>query len=107
MSNERRRHERVPALLEVIWESAAGEYEARLSDLSLGGCFLDTIGEARVREVITFKVRLPAGHWLRLRGQVTHYQRGIGIGVCFPEMSEGYSKLLAQVIDELKRCSGK
>lgn len=103
MPDERRKHERVPALLEVVWEGAAGVYEARLSDLSLGGCYLETIGKARLGDVVAFKVRLPTGHWLRLRGEVKRYERGIGVGLRFPSMSEGYRKLLSQVINELKK----
>jgi Tfp pilus assembly protein PilZ len=94
-----RNHERVPISLEVEWEGRAGKYEARMSDLSLGGCYIDTIGEASVGDLVHFKVRLPAGHWLRLSGVVVHVEERVGIGLRFPEFSEGYTKLLKQLIE--------
>ena len=102
MPTEKRHHERVPAMLEVVWEGASGLNHARLSDLSLGGCYLDTIGEATVGETINFKVRIPAGHWLPLRGEIIYCQRGVGLGVRFPDLTEGYRKLLSQLIDDLR-----
>jgi hypothetical protein len=94
-----RHYERVSVSLEVEWEGAAGKYEARMSDISLGGCYIDTIGDATIGETVSFRVRLPSGHWLRLSGMVVHVEERVGIGLRFPEMSEGYQKLLTELIE--------
>ncbi|MBD0326701.1 MAG: PilZ domain-containing protein, partial [Pyrinomonadaceae bacterium] len=41
MGEERREEERVPVSLEVAWEGGSGRHQARVSDISLGGCYLD------------------------------------------------------------------
>lgn len=98
MAEERRRHRRVPALFDVIWEGAAGRYEARTADISLGGCFVDTIGQAAVGEAVTFRLRLPAGGWLELRGEVTYQSPHAGFGVKFTGASDDDLKRLEWLV---------
>jgi Tfp pilus assembly protein PilZ len=98
MGGERRRHRRVPALFDVIWEGAAGRYEARTSDLSEGGCFIDTMGRAEVGEEIAFRLLLPAGGSLQLRGEVTYHSPTIGFGVRFTRASDEDRKRLAWLV---------
>jgi hypothetical protein len=80
---ERRRHRRVPALFDVVWQGAAGRHEARTADLSLGGCFVDTIAQAAAGEAITLRLLLPAGGSIELRGEVTYQFPNVGFGVRF------------------------
>jgi hypothetical protein len=94
MTDERRKHSRVPVLFDVIWEGATGRYEARTSDLSMGGCFVDTIGQASTGETINFKLRLPSGGWLELRGEVTYEFPSMGFGVHFTTASDADWKRL-------------
>ncbi len=98
MADERRRHRRVPALFEVVWQGAAGRHEARTSDLSMGGCFIDTIAQAAVGEAVTVKLRLPAGGWLELRGEVAYQFPGIGFGVRFTGASEADRRRLEWLV---------
>ena len=98
MGGERRRHLRVPAHFEVKWEGAAGRYEARTSDLSEGGCFVDTIAPAAAGEAIAFKLRLPSGGWLELRGVVTYHYPNTGFGVRFEAASAEDRKRLEWLV---------
>ena len=98
MGDERRRHRRVPALFDIVWEGAAGRYEARTSDLSEGGCFVDTNGQASAGEEVVFRLRLPAGGWLELRGEVTYHSPPVGFGVRFTAVSEEDRKRLAWLV---------
>lgn len=41
--DERRKNDRVPILLDVIWQGGAGKYEARISDISPDRCYIDAI----------------------------------------------------------------
>ena len=88
MGEERRSGRRVPFLIDVFWEGAAGKYEARTSDLSTTGCFIDTIGQVKVGEKIKFKFRLPSGDWIKLQGEVVYGHPGTGFGVRFTKVLE-------------------
>jgi len=87
MSDERRKNERKTVNLVVKWDSLSGSYEAKLEDISLSGCFINTTGLADVDEVMNLEVLLPSGEWLPLKGTVTTYQPGIGFGVVFSSLT--------------------
>ncbi|HEV2915385.1 MAG TPA: PilZ domain-containing protein [Pyrinomonadaceae bacterium] len=96
MSDERRDEERIPLSLEVRWEGVSRS--ARLSDISVDGCYIDTIAASvSVGEVISFEVRLPDGEWLPLRGEVTHTMPNIGFGLCFTFLTDEEQRLIAQL----------
>lgn len=98
MTDERRRHRRVPALFHVMWEGAAGRHEARTGDLSVGGCFIDTTGEVTPGETISFRLRLPAGGWMELRGEVTYHFPNVGFGVRFTGVSEADARRIEWLV---------
>jgi hypothetical protein len=83
MTENRRSDERISINLPAKWDGLAGNYEARLEDLSLGGCFVNTAGRVDPGEVIVVEIKLPSGEWLQLRGEVASYQPGIGFGLLF------------------------
>ena len=62
--SDRRTEKRLDVCLDAVWNGKSGNYTARVTDLSEGGCYVDTMGEAQVNEVITFKLQLPDGDWL-------------------------------------------
>lgn len=88
MPKERRRNKRKRLLLEAKWESMSSTHEARVEDLSLGGCFVDTVGRVEINEAVDLEIQLPSGEWLSLRGQVASYQQGVGFGMSFTSLSE-------------------
>jgi hypothetical protein len=100
MSDERRKNKRVPLLVEVMWEAKTGNYEARTSDLSTGGCFVDTIGKAGTGEEIKFKLQLPDGEWMELQGEVTYSYPNVGFGVRFTNLTDGNKKTLEKLVGE-------
>ena len=88
MSDEKRSSERKTVNLVVKWDSLSGSYEAKLEDISLSGCFINTTGLANLDEVMNLEVLLPSGEWLTLKGTVTTYQPGIGFGVVFSSLTD-------------------
>jgi len=98
MADERRQHRRVPALFDIIWQGAAGRQQARTSDLSAGGCFIDSIAQVAVGEELALKLRLPSGGWLELRGVVMYQFPNVGFGVLFTGASEADWKRLEWLI---------
>ena len=93
---ERREDERARVSLEAWWEGMSGRHTARVSDISMGGCFVDTQTLPGVGEVIVFAIKRPTGGWLELRGEVVSVEFGVGFSV-------SYSYLTDEEQQELKR----
>jgi PilZ domain len=101
--NERRGEKRWEVCLDAVWEGKSGNYNARVTDLSEGGCYIDTMGEASEGEILNFKVLLPGGDWLLLSGEVAHKNAPLGFGVRFADLTEDQLEKLRTLIDELQR----
>lgn len=87
MSGERRINRRKQILLEARWESLSSRHEARVDDVSLGGCFVNTYAKVELGEHVDLEIQLPSGEWLPLRGQVASYQPGVGFGMSFTSLT--------------------
>jgi hypothetical protein len=98
MTDNRRSDERVALNLPVRWHGLSGPHDARIEDLSLGGCFVNTAGRVDLDEVVSFDLKLPSGEWLPLRGEVVSYQEGIGFGVLFSFLTDEEEQALRELI---------
>ena len=98
MMNERRVNQRKPVSLEAWWESLSGRHTARVSDISLDGCFIDSTGRTEASEQIDFSVKLPDGHSLRLRGMVVSVDPKVGFGVRLIALPESERQWRAFVV---------
>ncbi len=81
--SERRTTERKKVLLDARWKSMSGRHEARVDDVSLGGCFVNTHGHVELGEPVDLEILLPSGDWLTLHGTVASYHPGVGFGMWF------------------------
>ena len=93
-----REHERYPHFIEIVLESASGKREARISDISIGGCFIDSIAGVFVTERISFVVKADDGRIVDFNGEVTYIFPGIGFGVKFIDLSDEASDYLRHAI---------
>ena len=98
MTENRRTDERVSTNLQAKWEGIAGGHEARIEDVSLGGCFVNTSRRVDKGEVIVLEIKLPTGEWLGLRGEVTAYHEGVGFGLLFSFLTDDEEQALRQLI---------
>jgi len=98
MTDERRRDERVPILVEVLWGGGTRSSGARTTDISEGGCFIDTMGHAAVGETIDFKLLLPDGEWIPVQGEVIYELPRSGFGVRFTNISDSDRKRLKALL---------
>ncbi|HEX7770868.1 MAG TPA: PilZ domain-containing protein [Pyrinomonadaceae bacterium] len=98
MDQERRRSERKRVLLEAKWESMSRTHEARVDDVSLGGCFVNTFGRVELHETVNLQILLPSGEWLPLQGEVASYQPGVGFGLAFTSLSEAETEVLKELL---------
>ena len=95
---ERRSKPRLSINLGAEWESAGEKLSARISNLSEGGCYLDTVGDVRRGEIVGFRVLLPDDDWLYLEGEVRHYTAGEGFGVRFVDLNDEQEAKLKALI---------
>jgi hypothetical protein len=102
MSRERRNNERKRILLEARWESLSSRHEARVDDVSLGGCFVNTYAKVELGEQVDLEIQLPSGGWLPLRGQVASYQHGVGFGISFSSLTKKETDGLKELIRTAK-----
>lgn len=98
MTENRRSDERITINLAAKWDGLAGNYEARVEDLSLGGCFINTAGRVDLGDVIGLEIKLPSGEWLPLRGEVASYQPGIGFGLLFTFLTSDEEEALRELL---------
>lgn len=95
---ERRSTERKIVLLEARWESMSRRHEARVDDVSLGGCFVNTYGPVEINEPVSLHIQLPSGEMLNVRGTVVTYQPGVGFGMAFRDLSNEEEAALKELI---------
>lgn len=74
------------------------QHQARVDDVSLGGCFVNTYGPVELNEPVSLQILLPAGEWLNLRGTVVTYQPGVGFGMSFGSLNKEEEKTLKELI---------
>lgn len=98
MRDERRRNQRQKVLLEARWESLSTRHEARVDDVSLSGCFVNTYWPVAIGERIELQILRRSGEWLSLKGYVATYQHGVGFGLAFTELSEANKRALEEMI---------
>ena len=74
-------------------------HEARVDDVSLGGCFVNTYGHVEFDEPVGLELLLPSGEWLALQGKVASYHPGVGFGMAFTSMSEEQTAAVKELIE--------
>lgn len=90
---DRRTKQRLTISLNAMWDSSTEAHSARITNLSEGGCYLDSVGEVRRGQIVGFRVLLPDGDWLYLEGEVRHHSAE-GFGVQFTELNEEQTEKL-------------
>ena len=100
--DERRSGQRWDVVLDAVWDGTSGNYNARITDLSDGGCYMDSLGDVTLGEPVNLKLQLPSGEWLELSGVVAHHTPPVGFGVRFVDLSEDQLATLRAFIEYLK-----
>lgn len=97
--HERRSKPRLSVNLDAVWDREQARHSARVTDLSEGGCYLDTVGEVLSGEIVAFRILLPDGDWLYLEGEVRHHRHGYGFGVQFVDLNDEQLEKLRLLLD--------
>jgi Tfp pilus assembly protein PilZ len=96
MTENRRRHRRFAGPYDGSWDGLAGASGCRITDLSAGGCFIDSVVRQEMGGEVTVTV-VVAGQSLTLSGKVVYLDRVQGFGVQFTESDA--TRQLAAVLD--------
>ncbi|MDX6711476.1 MAG: two-component system, sensor histidine kinase ChiS [Blastocatellia bacterium] len=97
--NPSRQHERFDVLIGIKLKSMSGRQDARICDISMGGCYIDSMSFATVGERLAFEVFLPTtGQLAELRGTVVHATPGFGFALCFSDLPEAGLVYIEQLI---------
>ena len=96
MRDERRRHVRRLRPLDCVWQGVP----ARMSDLSWGGCYVDTREVPHPGSGAEITVILEERP-IVLRGTVVHADRGMGFALSFGALSDPARDFLRSALGEL------
>lgn len=101
MEKDLRQNKRTNLSLEVTVEFSSGKREVRISDLSMSGCFIDSIAPVTQGESVIFMVRMPtSGEQLKLNGEVVYVFPNSGFGIKFTDLTEEEQNIIKQLIVE-------
>ncbi len=89
-----RHNDRIQVAIEIILDSSAGRRASRISDLSLGGCYVESISNFRVGEVVSFELRTSEGATLTFQGEIAYVLEGFGFGLKFVELGDEQKEFL-------------
>lgn len=89
----------VTVSMDVVWQGSSAKHDARMSEISIDGCFIDSNGQGRsLGETVQFKVHLPTGPWVSLEGELINQEYPIGFGLRFTHLTPPDRRLIAEVI---------
>src|SRR2546422_4826594 len=99
MSELKKQNNPVTVSLDVVWQGSTGKHDARMSEISMEGCFIDSKVQGRaLGETVDFKVHLPGGPWVSLQGELINQEYPIGFGLRFMHLTATDERLLAAVV---------
>ncbi len=93
-----RQNERVSFLTDVGLEFSSGGRTARISDISMGGCYMESIVQVQKGERFSFDITSTTGEVVRLSGEVAYVFDGLGFGVEFIDLNDQTREFLQKII---------
>ncbi|HKB69030.1 MAG TPA: PilZ domain-containing protein [Pyrinomonadaceae bacterium] len=99
MTDEKRKHGRLPLVMETSWEGSGSKSLARTVDISATGCFIDTLAPVEVGETLSLRLTLHGGEYISLQGVVMYRMPSLGFGVRFTRVSDSDRLRLDALLD--------
>ena len=102
MSEERRQHKRVVKPFEGTWKGASGASPCRIADVSVSGCFVQSLALPTPGESTVVTIAFGQEHSLALAGTVVYVEPGMGFAVKFnalPDDELGEMRRFFEAID--------
>lgn len=98
MTQNRRTDSRKSVNLTARWYGLSGQHDARIEDIGMGGCFVNSVTRVEVGEIVALEIGLTSGEWLRLRGEVTSCQAAVGFGLQFTFLTADEESALRELL---------
>ncbi|HEX7795035.1 MAG TPA: PilZ domain-containing protein [Vicinamibacterales bacterium] len=101
-TDDRRRHVRIIGPFDGV---RPGLYDmpVQIYDLSVGGCFINSVHEAPHRgQIFAIQVGLPTGETIIAKGETAFVRPGFGYGVKFCELSDDNRKRLETALESMQ-----
>ncbi len=102
---DNRGFERRALFAEIRYVSNSPELSARISDISVGGLFVDTINALDLGAEVKFKLILPGadgGREIEGEGKVTWRQETVGMGIQYTRMRRDDWEAIRSYISSLE-----
>ena len=97
--DDRRRHLRIAGPFDGVRVGFL-QTPLQIFDLSLGGCFVNSLHDQQVGVVFNLKIDLPQEGWIMLKAE-TLYRRDCGYAVRFIEMNAVARRRLERVLENI------
>ena len=97
-----RKEDRYQFLREVELEFSSGKRIARISDISRGGCYIDSIALVPVGEPLSINISTPSGISMRFSGRVAYLLDGFGFGVEFVDLTDEKREFLNIILNAVR-----
>ena len=98
MNNTVVQSEQVIVSIDVIWQCRAGKFDSRMSEVSMSGCFIESIGQEIFGETVVFSAHLPSGIWATFHGEVVNKEFLVGFELRFINLTQEKRRFLIQVM---------
>jgi hypothetical protein len=99
--DERRRHRRVPGPFDGL-RLGLIDTPVRMYDLSVGGCFVNTVHEQTLGVVCKFQIDLGEEGPVTIRGRIIYLRSGFGYAVEFVEPDDSTRALIARAVARIE-----
>jgi hypothetical protein len=93
-----RQQRRTLVSIEIELEWLSLRRLARITDISIGGCFINSLKPIPAGERIAFRIKDGNGVDLALNGQVVYVYTGLGFGVRFVDLVESERLIVEEII---------
>lgn len=101
VNQERRQHKRVARPFEGSWRGSSGASSCRISDVSLGGCFVQTLATPTAGDETLVTITFGKDLSMTFVGKVAYVEPQMGFAVKFNELEGEGAEEVRRLIDAL------
>lgn len=97
---EKRRNKRIHYLTDVVFIGAGtSSLQARITDISVGGAFVETITPFPIGAIVDMKFQVQATE-VRVKGEILYHLPSIGYGLRFLDLAPEYYGAIESLINQ-------
>ena len=101
--SDRRKHRRHAVRIDVDWENPMGRRTARISDVSIDGCFVLSSGDIDDGQIVKVFFPLSNGKKALFWGKIVNHVFDVGFGLRFVAVTDVQQVLLKKLLGTLSK----